>query len=144
MELMATPRASAIPSISGAAVPEEILSTRVRARALASSGEHAGPTHSCNATRDASGALECGTGTRCGKYTCQDSNDPENGERKSGPDRAGLGGQSHRWKKVRKVKSQVNYRSASPELPAFAMVVWENRRPALCFRREYPKLSLYI
>lgn len=106
---MTTPRASAIPSISGAAVPEEILSTRVRARAL---GEHAGPTHSCDATRDASGTLECGTGTRCGKYTCQDPNDPENGERKSGPDRARAGRQSHRWKKVRKVKSEVNYRLA--------------------------------
>lgn len=90
MELIATPRTSAIPSISGAAVPEEILSMRVHAR----SGEHAGPTHSCDAMRDASGALECSTGTRCGKYTCQDPSDPENGERKSDPDKAKLGGDS--------------------------------------------------
>lgn len=36
-------------------------------------------------------ALECGTGTRCGKYTCQDPSDPENGERKSGPHRTRAG-----------------------------------------------------
>lgn len=47
MELIATPYVNAISSISGAAVPEEILSVRVCARAC--SGEHAGPTHSCNA-----------------------------------------------------------------------------------------------
>lgn len=105
MELIATPRASAIPSISGAAVPEEILSMRVHAHAQES-------TRGRRTRAMQRGALECGTRTRCGKYTCQDPSDPENGERKSDLDKAKLGGGSLtpvRWKKVRKVKSEVNY-----------------------------------
>lgn len=78
MELMATPRASAISPISGAAVPEEreILSTR----------ERAVPTHSRDATcGDASGlsGMQRRDSTR-GEDTRRTRSFPESEEGKSG------------------------------------------------------------
>lgn len=76
MELMATPRASAISPISGAAVPEEgEISTRVRARAV--------PTHSCDATC----GMHPGSGMQRGPDVARilaERSFPESAEGKSG------------------------------------------------------------
>lgn len=109
MELMATPRASAISSISGAAVPEEILSTRVRARAF-ERARGADALVRCNAGCIQSSGMRHEDAMRQIYLPGPERSWEPGGEggRKSGPDTAGLGGQSHRWKKVRKVKSEVN------------------------------------
>lgn len=109
MELMATPRASAISSISGAAVPEEILSMRVREHARALERERA---------RGADALVRCNAGCIQGSgmrhedamrqiYLPGPERSWERGE-EVGPRYSRIGGQSHRWKKVRKVKSEVN------------------------------------
>lgn len=100
---MATPRASAISPISGAAVPEEgeIPSMRSCARA-----RDADALLRCN-LRDASGLWNAAQGPDAAKIPSGAFPRAWRGSR--GFDRES-GGQSRRWKKVRKVKSEVNYR----------------------------------
>lgn len=82
MELMATPRA--ICSISGAAVPEEILSTRVCARVR--SGEDAGPTHSRDAMHGMyPGLWNAARGRDAANIPARTRTILRTGERKSGP-----------------------------------------------------------
>jgi len=60
--------------------------------------------------------------------------DLENGEKKSSRDRVGRG-QSHWWKKVKKVKSEVNYR---PPRRNYRRSPWSSRRiAARLYAQEY-------
>lgn len=118
MELMTTPRASAIPSISGAAVPEEILSTRVRARAWRTRGADA--LVRCNAGCIWDSGMRHGDAMRQ-IYLPGPRTILRTGRGSRAPIESRLGDSLIGRRRSGKLKAKLI--TGSPELPAFAMVI---------------------